>query len=46
MGLEVDKWIEVNPWIKEICSNPEEEKELYYAIQAEDWRHGSCGGCI
>lgn len=46
-GLSAKKWIRKNRyWISKICSNREEEFQLYHAINALDWRHGSCGGCI
>lgn len=45
-GLDAEEWIANNPWILNICSTEEEEYELFEAIQDQDWRHGSCGGCI
>ncbi len=46
-GLSAKKWIRKNRyWISKICSNREEEFQLYHAINALDWRPGSCGGCI
>jgi hypothetical protein len=46
-GLEEKEWITCNRnWIKEFCDNEEEMIELYWAISQEDWRGGSCGGCI
>lgn len=45
-GLECEEWIADNAWISELCDSHEEMVELFYAIQAQDWRHGSCGGCI
>lgn len=45
-GLSADEWIEENEyWLKEI--GPEEDyKDIFYAFQENDWRGGSCGGCI
>jgi hypothetical protein len=45
-GLEFDEWIKENEWVCDITKNIEEQKAIYEAIQAEDWRHSSCGGCI
>ena len=45
-GLECVAWIQANPWISKICENYSEMKTLFQTIQAEDWRHGQCGGCI
>lgn len=42
-GLEFDEWIAENPWVAELPAAPQ---DVYYAIQAQDWRHGECGGCI
>lgn len=46
-GLEVDEWIETNSsWLIEITTEEELMKDIYYAFQEKDWRHGQCGGCI
>jgi hypothetical protein len=52
-GLDKDTWIKRNEeWItkmfeeKDIKVTEELLSELYDKIQEEDWRHGSCGGCI
>lgn len=46
-GLPVGRWIEENQWwISKICDDREEMVELYNVINAVDWRHGECGGCI
>lgn len=42
-GLQCDEWIAANPWIHKLPASP---IDVYYAFQAEDWRYGSCGGCI
>lgn len=45
-GLNVTEWIKENEyWLKDI--GPEEEYEdIFEAFQENDWRGGSCGGCI
>ncbi len=46
-GLDGPDWISENDeWLSKITSDYQEKMEIFYAIQAEDWRHGSCGGCI
>lgn len=52
-GEEFNQWILGNEsWIKEMLLDSNIEysielaEELFYEIQSQDWRHGSCGGCI
>lgn len=46
-GLECDEWIEANlEWLKTITEDREIMEQIYDAINAEDFRYGSCGGCI
>ena len=46
-GLECDEWIGINSeWLKTITTDKNVMKEIYYAINAKDFRAGSCGGCI
>ena len=46
-GLETDDWIKENDyWLNDITTNYSEKVQIFNAINAEDWRHGSCGGCI
>lgn len=52
-GWEKDVWIKRNlDWIKPMFEEHNIEvtdellSELYDKIQEEDWRQGSCGGCI
>lgn len=46
-GLPFDEWATENqPWLSEITTDRELQREIYLAFQAHDWRHGSCGGCI
>lgn len=42
-GLEFEEWIAANPWVYDL---PAPLFDIYLAFQAEDWRPGSCGGCI
>lgn len=45
-GLHCDAWIVKNEnWLKTIADENEFE-DIYAAFQAEDFRPGSCGGCI
>ena len=46
-GLDFESWIQENrSWVSRLNLSSEEERALYDAISAEDWRHNSCGGCI
>lgn len=46
-GLKCDEWIRANDgWISKFCDNEEEKRELYRAINKQDFRIESCGGCI
>jgi hypothetical protein len=46
-GFGCEDWIDINfDWLEDICSSKEEMEELYHAIQENDWREGSCGGCF
>ena len=49
-GVEWDNykdWIKENKeWLDEITTDKCEQEDIYYAFQLNDWRHGSCGGCI
>lgn len=42
-GLQCEDWIAANPWVQKLPASP---IDVFYAIQAQDWRHGECGGCI
>lgn len=42
-GLEYEEWIHANEWVYSLPANP---VDVYNSFQANDWRHGSCGGCI
>jgi hypothetical protein len=46
-GLECKDWIKENKeWLNNIMIDKCEQEDIYYAFQLNDWRHGSCGGCI
>ena len=46
-GLVCDEWIEKNKyWLDTITEDINVQKEIYDAISEQDFRHGSCGGCI
>lgn len=46
-GLQYEDWILKNHyWVDKIVTSNEDQERLFRAIQAEDWRHCSCGGCI
>ena len=45
-GLTADEWIEkYRDWLSFFA--PEEDwRDIYRAFKVNDWRSGSCGGCI
>ena len=46
-GLLCDEWIEENDyWLKDITDDYSVKEEIYDAFNSEDFRSGSCGGCI
>ena len=46
-GLDKDDWIAANDyWLNEITNDYSVKVEIFRAIQSEDFRTGSCGGCI
>lgn len=52
-GFKYEEWIKENKyWIDDgllnigIAPNESLYKDLYEAINVQDWRYGSCGGCI
>ena len=46
-GLGETDWIEGNKdWLSLITDSYETMREIYNAIASEDFRRGSCGGCI
>lgn len=45
-GLEEDDWIEENKeWLDKLPDGTNYH-EVFIAFVDQDWRHGSCGGCI
>lgn len=46
-GLPYEAWVRENEeWLSKLPCAEFDMEELYKAFQEEDWRHGSCGGCI
>lgn len=46
-GLDGYEWIAENKyWLDLITDNYDVQMEIFYAISKQDWRYGSCGGCI
>lgn len=46
-GLQCDDWIKENiDWVSKITSDRKVQEEIFNAIQSEDFRWHSCGGCI
>lgn len=46
-GLEEDEWIEENDyWLCNITNDRSLKREIFRAIQKNDFRSGQCGGCI
>lgn len=46
-GLGEGDWIAANDsWLSKITSDYAVKAAIFAAIRKEDWRHGSCGGCI
>ena len=46
-GLFCEDWIEENKeWLDKITKDEKVQAEIYYAINEQDFRSGSCGGCI
>lgn len=46
-GLQKDDWIKENKeWLDTISTDYSIQSQIFDAINEQDWRHGSCGGCI
>ena len=46
-GLQKDEWIKENKeWLDTISTDYVIQSQIFDAINAQDWRHKSCGGCI
>ena len=42
-GYNFECWVDHNPWVLDL---PADALSIYLEFQANDWRHGQCGGCI
>ncbi len=46
-GLKQDEWIESNKyWLDKITKDIDVQRQIFKAINEEDFRTNSCGGCI
>lgn len=46
-SLQCDEWIKENEkWLDFITTDDNIQRDIFEAINEEDFRHGSCGGCI
>ena len=46
-GLDCEDWIEENKeWLNTITTDVDTKKEIYNTINMQDFRSGSCGGCV
>lgn len=46
-GLKCDDWIVENKeWLNNISTDISIQREIFVAINEQDFRSGSCGGCI
>lgn len=46
-GLKIDDWIAENKeWLDKISTDINIQREIFNAINEQDFRPGSCGGCI
>lgn len=46
-GLKQDEWIEANKyWLDKITKDIDVQRQIFKAINEEDFRTNSCGGCI
>lgn len=46
-GFECEDWIKENKeWLDKITKDENEQEDIYYAFQLNDWRYCSCRGCI
>ena len=46
-GLKCSEWIKENKyWLDEITTDKDIQIEIFEAINEEDFRRNSCGGCI
>lgn len=46
-GNDKNEWIEDNiEYLKQVTDDKEQYSYIYKAFQENDWRSGSCGGCV
>ncbi len=46
-GLKCDEWLAENKeWLDSITTDENVQKDIFEVINEEDFRRGSCGGCI
>lgn len=46
-GLKCDEWIKENKyWLDTITNDSDTQIEIFNAINEEDFRRNSCGGCV
>ena len=46
-GLKRDEWIESNKyWLNKITKDIDVQRQIFKAINEQDFRPNSCGGCI
>ena len=46
-GLHEKEWLkEKKSWLDTITTDSDVQKEIFFAIQEQNFRIGSCGGCI
>lgn len=46
-GLQKEAWIEeYKDWLSKVSDDPEDWSIIYDQFQAQDFRRGTCGGCI
>lgn len=46
-GASRDAWVRDNmSWLKTLTTDPDDLTAIFEAFQADDFRWGSCGGCI
>lgn len=46
-GLLINAWIkEYRDWLMEIDPSGNDWEVIYNGFRSQDWRRGSCGGCI
>ena len=46
LSLTINWYLSNKEWLDNITTDKCEQEDIYYAFQLNDWRYGSCGGCI